>query len=386
MKWAKSGLANVAGTYPPSTNEAYMSIFTSRRFARVAAVGAIVTASAVGLSACASSTSTSGSSSPSTVAASVAPGTYGTLNLQLSWIKDIEFSGEFFADSKGYYTAAGFTGVNMTPGPSTGTAELLAGKADVALSDAVSTASAVAQGQPLKIIGTTFQKNPFTILSLKEKTPISTPQDLVGKTIGVDDSNTAVFDAFLAANGIDKSSVKVVPGSFNGPTLLEGGQVDGYVSYLTNESIQVGVDGYTAVDLSFADNKLPYVAETFTTTQDEIDNHRAELEAFLKAEIQGWTDAVNDPQAGADLATGTYGKDLKLDPALESKAAAAQVGLITTDETKANGLFTISDALKTETVQSLATAGITVTADQLFDTSLLADVYAAFPDLVNYSK
>jgi ABC-type nitrate/sulfonate/bicarbonate transport system substrate-binding protein len=356
-----------------------MSFLSSRKLGRVLAAGAILTAGALGLSACASS-------SPSATESSSAAANYGTLNLQLSWIKDIEFSGEFFADSKGYYKAAGFDAVNMTPGPSTGTAELLSGKADVALSDAVSTATAIAQGQPLKIIGTTFQKNPFTILSLTEKTPISTPQELIGKKIGVDDSNTAVFDAFLAANGIDKSQVTVVPGAFNGPTLLEGGQVDGYVSYLTNEAIQVGVDGYTAVNLAFADNKLPYVAETFTTTQDMIDNHKAELEAFLKAEIQGWTDAVNDPQGGADLATGTYGKDLKLDPKLEAAAAKAQVELITTDETKANGLFTISDTLKSETVASLATAGITVTADQLFDTSLLSDVYAANPDLVNYSK
>lgn len=360
----------------------FTSIFS--RKGRVAVATIAVAAAAISLAGC--SSSSSGSSSDDSTSSAGASGDYGTLNLQLSWVKDFEFSGEFFADSKGYYKDAGFSTVNMTPGPTTGTAELLSGKADVALSDAASVGSAVAKGQPLKIIGATFQKNPFTILSLQEKTPIETPQDLVGKKIGVDDSNTALFNAFLEANGIDPKDVTVVPGSFNGPTLLESGQVDGYVSYLTNEAIQVGLDGYTAVNLAFADNNLPYVAETVTATQDTIDNKRDMLEAFLKAEIQGWSDAVNDPEAGADLALNTYGKDLKLDEDLEKKGAVEQVDLVTSDETKANGLFTISDELQDETIKSLTTAGIKVTADQLFDTSLLDDVYTANPDLKNYEK
>ena len=54
---------------------------------------------------------------PAVGAFSVAPGAYGALALQLSWIKNIEFAGEFFADSKGYYTAAGFESVDLLSGP-----------------------------------------------------------------------------------------------------------------------------------------------------------------------------------------------------------------------------------------------------------------------------
>ena len=357
-----------------------ISIFSARK-SRIAVAVAAVAISAVALSGCSSSDDTASSSSSAGAAAD-----FGDVNLQLSWVKDVEFSGEFLADSNGYYKDAGISAVNMTAGPSTGTSELLSGTADVALSDAVSVGSAVAQGQPLKIIGSTFQRNPFTILSLDEKTPISTPQDLVGKTIGVDDSNTVLFNAFLAANDIDPDDVTVVPGQFNGPTLLEGGQVDGYVSYLTNESIQVGLDGFTAVNLAFADFNMPFVAETVTVTQDSIDNDRDKLVAFLKAEVQGWNDFIKDPQSGADLALNTYGKDLGLDADLEAAAATAQAELVATDETASNGLFTVSDELQSETVKSLDTAGITVKASDLFDMSLLADMYKANPDLADYSK
>ena len=109
---------------------------------------------------------------------------------------------------EGYYTDAGFDSVTLVPGPSTGAAELISGSADVALSDAVSIGSVVAsEGAPLKIIGTTYQKNPFTVLSLADGGDIATPEDLIGKKIGVQDSNTALFKALLAANDIEESEL-----------------------------------------------------------------------------------------------------------------------------------------------------------------------------------
>ncbi|WP_394289463.1 ABC transporter substrate-binding protein, partial [Microbacterium sp.] len=120
---------------------------------------------------------------------------YGEISVQYSWIKNEEFAGEFYAYEKGYYEDAGFSDVVGISGPDTGVAKLLSGTVQVALSDAASVGAAVAeQDAPLKIIGATFQKNPFTILSLADGANIQTPQDLIGKKIGVQDSNASVFD------------------------------------------------------------------------------------------------------------------------------------------------------------------------------------------------
>ena len=305
---------------------------------------------------------------------------------RLSWIKNEEFSGEFFADSEGYYTDAGFDSVTLVPGPSTGAAELISGSADVALSDAVSIGSVVAsEGAPLKIIGTTYQKNPFTVLSLKDGGDIATPEDLIGKKIGVQDSNTALFKALLAANGIDESELTIVPVQYD-PAPLINGEVDGFIAYLTNESITVAASGVETTNLPFADNGLPFVAETVSVTDDAIANDREKLKAFLLAEIKGWTDAVNDPAAGAALAVDVYGKDLDLN--LENSVAGATVQaeeLVVSDETAENGLFTISESLQAETIKSLEGAGITLDAADLFDLSLLAEVYEENPDLIAYA-
>ena len=66
-------------------------------------------------------------------------------------------------------------------------------------------------------------------------------------------------------------------------------------------------------------------------------------------------------------------------------AQIANEQLITSSDTKANGLFTISDALQKETLASLSGAGIDVQAADLFDLSLLGEVYQENPDLVNYA-
>lgn len=350
-----------------------------------ALVGATTAALLLALSACgggSDSDTSSDATSDSTAAADL-----GEVRLQLSWIKNEEFAGEFFADSQGYYTDEGISKVVMTPGPSTGAAELLSDKTDVALSDAVSIGSVVANEEaPLKIIGATYQKNPFTILSLKDGGDIATPEDMIGKKIGVQDSNTSLFKALLAANGISEDDVTVVPVQYD-PSVLVNGDVDGFVAYLTNEAITVAAEGNEVTNLPFADNGLPFVAETFTVTDQTLAEKRDLLKAFMIAEIKGWTDNIADPEEGSRLAVEEYGKDLKLN--MENSVAGNQEqvsSLVVSDETAENGLFTISDDLQAETVESLAAAGIEVEASDLFDTSLIDEIYEENPDLKAYAK
>ncbi|MEV7694750.1 ABC transporter substrate-binding protein [Microbacterium sp. NPDC089189] len=349
---------------------------TRKPTGRLAVALAGLALSALALSACAG-----GSAEPA--ASDSAEDGLGDLAVQLSWIKNEEFAGEYFADSKGYYTEAGLGTVTLVPGPSTGAAELVSGTVDVAINDAVSAGAAVAgEGAPLKIIGATLQKNPFTILSLADGGDILTPDDLVGKRIGVQDSNRALFDAFLAANDIAATDLEIVPVQYD-PAPVMNGEVDGFMAYLTNEAISVEMAGLATSNLPFADNGLPFVAETFTVTEETLETRRDALKAFLVAEIRGWKDALADPDEGARLALEVYGTDLDLDPEKTLAGMLATNALIVTDETDANGLFTVSSSLQEETIASLAGAGIELSVDDLFDLSLLAEVYEENPDLLD---
>jgi ABC-type nitrate/sulfonate/bicarbonate transport system substrate-binding protein len=326
-------------------------------------------------------------------------GSFGEISVQYSWIKNEEFAGEFYAYENGYYDEAGFDAVNGISGPDTGVAKLLSGTVQVALSDSASVGAAIAeQDAPLAIIGATFQKNPFTILSLADGGDIETPQDLVGKTIGVQDSNASVFAAILNANDIDPADVDVVPVDFD-PTPLIEGEVDGFMAYLTNEAITVENAGFEITNLPYADNGVPYVAETFTVTDQYLAENRDLLKEFLIAEIKGWRDVFAEPtddtvalvsqyydQAASENDEGLESVFGALDPDKTAQGLEAQFELIATEETEANGLFTISPELQQQTVESLAAAGWEVSVEELFDTSIIDEIYEENPDLVEYAS
>lgn len=318
---------------------------------------------------------------------------HGELTVQYSWIKNEEFAGEYYAEENGYYEEAGFSEVTAVAGPSTGVAELLEGTVDVALSDAASIGAAIAEEEaPLKIVGATFQKNPFTILSLKDGADIQTPEDLKGMRIGVQASNENVFNALLNANGISRDELEVVPVEFD-PTPLIEGEVDGFMAYLTNEAITVGAE-HEVTNLAYADNGVPYVAETFSVTDQYLAENREALKDFLVAEIKGWTDVFQEPtdatvalvekfyNAGAEA--GDLNADFGPLPPTTADSLEAEKLLISTPETEENGLFTISDELKAETVASLAAAGWEVSEEDLFDTSIIDEIYEENPELIDY--
>jgi ABC-type nitrate/sulfonate/bicarbonate transport system substrate-binding protein len=324
----------------------------------------------------------SGCSTPAAPVATEGEADFGELSIQLSWIKNVEFAGEYFADSEGYYEDAGFSSVQLIAGPGATESTVASGGALVGLTDPISVAPVIVnEGAELKIIGTTYQKNPFTILSLTDGANIVTPQDMIGKRIGVQAGNETLFNALLDVNDIGLDEVTVVPVEYD-PSPLITGDVDGFLAYVTNESVIVESQGYEVTNLLYADNGLEFVTESFVVSQDSIDNNREALKAFLYASILGWKDSIADPEGSAALAVDVYGADLGLDLAKELKQAEAATGLIVTDETDANGLFTISDALLAANISVLEATGVTISAEDLFDMSLLAEVYEEHPELL----
>ncbi|SDT69145.1 ABC transporter substrate-binding protein [Actinoplanes derwentensis] len=306
---------------------------------------------------------------------------FGELNYQLSWIKNVEFAGAYIADTKGYYTAAGFSAVNlMSGGPNVSQDAVVAsGKALVGISSPDITAAAILKGADLVIIGAQYQKNPFAIVSLKD-TPLNTPQDLVGKKIGVQATNEPVWNAFLKANNIDPASVTKVPAQFD-PTPLVSKEVDGWFSFFTNEPNLLKMKGVETAVMLLNDHGYPMVSEVYVVKRSSLTEKRDALKALLVADIKGWTDALADPALGANLAATKYGKDLGLDEKEQVLESTAQNTVVQTDDTKANGLFTITDEHVEQTIATLALGGVTITKEKLFDLSVITEVYAENPTL-----
>jgi ABC-type nitrate/sulfonate/bicarbonate transport system substrate-binding protein len=307
---------------------------------------------------------------------------FGSVAMQLSWVKNVEFGGQYMADARGYFTQAGFSGVELLAGGAAGTSAetaLVTGRAWIGISAPLITAPAIAQGAELKVVGATFQKNPFAVISL-EGAPIPDARALIGKRIGVQDSNDIVWNALLAANGIEPGQVTRVPFQFD-PTPITTGEVDGYVGYSTSGAATLTRRGFPATQFLFADIGLPLVGETLVVAQQTIDEERDKLKGFLTALARGWSDAVAEPAEAARLAAEVYGKDQNLDAGEQEAIMGRQAELIVSPETQANGLLTVSDELIAANMASLGLAGIDLPAEKLFDLAPLREVYRDNPGL-----
>jgi ABC-type nitrate/sulfonate/bicarbonate transport system substrate-binding protein len=321
---------------------------------------------------------------PTTVAATVPD--RGTLDFRLSYTPGVGFSGTYLAIKSGAYERAGFSNVNLIPGGPSATpspVDVAIGKAFVGIASTPDQVAAARLngGANVKIIGGLYQKNPYCVTSLAAN-PIKTAQDMVGKTIGVQAVNETVWNAFLAAAGIDPSSVSTVPVQFD-PTPLTTGDVDGWFSFVINEPITLAAKGFDVETMLLADNGYPLVAQVYLATDEAIAGRRDDLVAVLGAEIEGWIESLTNPTAGPELVIAEYAKDLGLDLAVQTSVSETQNGLILTAETKASGLMTMTPELVAGNLATLALSGLTITAEDLFDLSLLDEVYAAKPELIS---
>jgi len=337
------------------------------------------------LAACSSdkkSTTAAGTTLPSGSTGTAAPGSLGTLDYQLSWIKNVEFAGAYIADTDGLYTAAGFSKVNLLSGGPNVTQDAVvdSGGAFVGISAPDITASGIVNnGNKLIAVAALFQKNPFCVMSLA-KNPLPNPQAMIGKKIGVQSVNEPVWNAFLKANAINPSDITLVPAQFN-PQPLVDGEVDGWFSFITNEPNLLKVQGVDTVTFLLNDYKYPLVSQIYIVQTDTLTKERDKLKAFLLAEIKGWHASLKDPARGANLAVTKYGADQGLDEAEQTLESKAQNLLILDDRTKTEGIMTVTPDQITENIATLALSGIDITGDKLFDMSVLNEVYAENPDL-----
>ena len=356
-----------------------------RSFLRRGALGGagVALLGAGGMSALLAACGSSSSKSSGTTAAAGSTGakSLGNLTFQLSWIKNVEFAGEYIADTNGYYTKQGFSSVNLLSGGPTvqQDAVVASGKALVCISAPDITSAAINNGGDLISIGAQYQKNPFAIMSLASS-PITSPEAMIGKKIGVQATNDAVWAAFLKANNIDPSKIHKVVVQFD-PQPLVAKQVDGWFAFITNEPNLLKEQGVDTHTFLLADYKYPLVSETYVVRKSSLTSDRDKIKAMLRADIMGWHDNLKTPAQGATLAATVYGKDQKLSVAEQTLESKAENLLILTSDTQTNGLFTITPELIDENISTLALAGIKITKDKLFDMSVLEEVYSENPEL-----
>lgn len=336
-----------------------------RRFLTVAGLGGTGVIAGPGLLAACGGSGDGGSDDASGQA------TRATLNVQLGWIANVENAGPFVAADKGYYDDENLE-VTLTPGGPGAILEptVVSGTALIGLSSADTIASANAEGADLVIVGTTLQHNPSAVMSLADS-PVSSPDELVGKRLGLQQSGEAIYDAFFRKAGVDTSAIDIVPVQFD-PAPLVAGEVDAFAAFQTNQPIALRAEGIETVSFLLADFGYNLFANAFFVTREtlEDDDARGVVTRWLQATRRGWEDAIADPAAAAEIVVSGPGADLDLDLDQQTETLGELVPLIDTPAIADQGLFWMTDdavAVNVETMNS-----VDIAADEtLFSNELL---------------
>lgn len=296
--------------------------------------------------------------------------------MQLGWIANVEYMGMFIADDAGYYKEEGLDMEIVPGGPAVAVAPIVAsGKALVGLDSVDTIARARTEGAKLKLIGAELQRNPTAVMSLADN-PIKTPPDLVGKKFGVQQNGAEIINLFFQMNDIDPASVTIVPVQFD-PAPLVAGEVDAFLSFLTNQPVQLALKGIETNNFLLSDYGYTAWADCLVVHEDSLADaeRRKQLVGVVRGTVRGWQDAIVDPKRGATLAVTKYGASFGLDQRAQELTAEKLIPLVATEETRKNGLFTMSKEGIDANIAILTSAGLSTTAEELFDTSVLDEAF-----------
>ncbi len=269
-----------------------------------------------------------------------------TVNLQLGWIGGGNQIGECAAKQLGYFEEEKLNLAIQPGGPSIdGVAIVASGRFEIGqVSSSPSLMLAASQKLPVKCFAVGAQEHPYAFFSLP-KDPIRTPEDMVGKKIGIQATGKILLTALLEKHNIPEKDVEVVViGSDMSPVVT--GQVAAVTGWLTNTTALRALGG-NFVAMRLWDEGVKLYAQPYYATTDTLAHKAALLEAFVRAASRGWAYTYENPEKAVGLLLKEY-------PNLVEKDELAAVGTMLkfefTAATKAKGWGTFEPAVWQEQI------------------------------------
>ena len=283
------------------------------------------------------------------------------LDVVLDWYPNALHAFMYVAIEKGYYAEEGLqVNIRFPSNANDAISLVAAGRADVGLYYQQDVIQARAnQSIPVKSIAAVVQAPLNIVLSLAEK-DITSPTDLVGKTIGYagTELSEALIRSIMENAGADYSDVTMIDVGFDLMSSMTTGNVDATIGCLVNHEVpQMEEEGFSVNWFDLDDYGVPtYYEGVFLANDKMIEAEPEVLSAFLRASTKGFADMKADPEeALAILLANQSAENFPLSETVERKSMQVLLPLMETGDA---AFLSQSDACWQENIDWMRAQGL----------------------------
>jgi NitT/TauT family transport system substrate-binding protein len=235
---------------------------------------------------------------------SVASDTLEHIRVPMGYIPNVQFAPFYVAVERGHFAQEGIEIEFDYSYETDGVQLVAAGKLPFAVASGDQVILARAQGLPVVYVAEWYQRFPVAVVSLAE-TGIESPEDLVGRTVGIPELFGASYigwQALLNVADLDPAQVKLeVIGYSQVPSLSEG-RVEAAVVYANNAPALLTQEGIAVNVIAVADY-ADIVANGLLTSEGTIAERPELVRGFVRAFLRGLEDTMTDPEAAFEICT-----------------------------------------------------------------------------------